>query len=223
MNQFNQRISGILGMMGGIVLFAGDMLFYYAPESTDLTHNMAHAADWRIMVSGVSALLAAWLYMLGLGQVYYAFQPTIPMVRNIVLFCFGSIFIAYGVIHGAYVAIATTAKVAAQHQINIKESTKLAFHTNNQIRLIVYPVFTILSFVFINRVWHRKTLYPRWVIIFFPSLLFLIKDFVGEMLTGKLWIIIIGGYFNIICILFFLASTIALWNKKPVLTSNSGD
>lgn len=214
MNQFWQRISGLFGILGGIVLFTGDMLFYYHTENTNLLNNMAYASDYRIKGSAVTALVAAWFYMIGLGQVYYAFRPSKPILRNIVLFSFGSILIAYGVVHGAYTAIATTAKISIENNLDVVENTELARQTNDLLRLFVYPFFAICSFIFITQVWKKRTLYPRWIILFFPLISFLIQGIIGNVLTGKAWVIVMGGYLNLILVVFFTASTIALWNVK---------
>ncbi|PHS68319.1 MAG: hypothetical protein COB12_00250 [Flavobacterium sp.] len=205
---------GIAGILGGLILFAGDMLFYYQSGSTDLLMNMATASNERIALSGVSALVASWLYLLGLGQVYYAFKPASVRVRTIVIISFAGILTAYGVVHAEYVAIAVTAKLAIQNQLDITTATELATYINDLLRLFVYPLFAVLSFVFISQVWKRKTLYPRWMLFFFPLLPFLLQGVFVKALSGDAWTIIIGGFLNLILVLFFTASTIALWNKK---------
>ncbi len=212
-NQFWLRMMGLSGVLGGIALFVGDMLFYYDLESTNYLLNMGNASDYRIIASGVTALLAAWFYTFGIGQVYVAFKPSRRIIRNIVLFCLASIMISYGVIHGAYVAIATTAKLAVDNNLDVEVSTDLAYKVNQALRNLVYPIFAILSILFIHQVWMRKTLYPRWIVFFFPTLPFLLQGFLDPFLTGGLRIIILGGYLNLIMIVFFTASTIAMWNK----------
>jgi len=207
-------ISGILAILGGILLFTGDMLLYYNGNQTDKLLNMATVSNERIILSGVLALLSTWFYLFGLLQVNNAFQPVSASIRQIVVLLFGDIFIAYGVIHGAYMAIATTAKLGYHNHLDLMESAKLAIDINNTIRLCVYPLFAVLSAIFIYQVWHRKTLYPRWMIFFFPLLPLLLKNIIWNNLDGKWQIIIAGGYYNLILILFFAASTVALWNKK---------
>jgi hypothetical protein len=210
------RTFGIFGVFGGLILFTGDMLLYYHPINLDLKQNMGNASDIRIITSGISALFATWFYMLGLIQVYYAFMPAKPFFRNGVLISFGSILIAYGIVHAAFIAIAATAKLATEHNLNINEAVLLSQKTNELLRFFVYPMFGVLSVLFISQVWKRKTLYPRWIIFFFPLILFLIEDIVTRYLPGNIWIIIKGGYLNLILVIFFSASTIALWNiKKP--------
>lgn len=205
---------GISGILGGIILFAGDMLFYYDGNSTDIILNMANASDARITASGISALIGAWLYMIGLGQVYYAFEPSKSIARISVIISFAAILISYGVVHGAYVAIATTAKLALENNLDIESSTALASNINQALRLFVYPVFAILSVVFITQVWKRNTYYPRWIIAFFPLLLFMLQGLFANLLSGSVYLVVIGGYLNLLLVLFFTASTIALWNRK---------
>ena len=213
-NKFWNRILGIFGILGGITLLTGDMLFYYDPVNSNLFENMGNASDSRIIYSAVTALLAAWFYMLGVVHVYKAFIQTKPIIKNTILICFAAITISYGVVHGAFVAIATSSKLAIENNLDLNDSVALANEANNTLRLIVYPIFGLLSILFITQVWKRKTLYPRWIILFFPLIPFLIQDFICNNLSGNIWIIVCGGYLNHILIIFFTASTIALWNKK---------
>ena len=213
-NNFWTRVLGIFGILGGITLLTGDMLFYYDPTNTNLFENMSNASDSRIIYSTVTALLASWFYILGVIHVYQAFKPTKPLIKNTVLICFAAITISYGVVHGAFVAIATSSKLAIENNLDLNDSVALANEANNTLRLIVYPIFGLLSILFITQVWKRKTLYPRWIILFFPLIPFLIQDFICNNLSGNIWIIVCGGYLNHILIIFFTASTIALWNKK---------
>ena len=214
-NQFWLRTFGLLGIVGGLVLFVGDMLFYYDGNSTNLILNMAHTSDFNIKASGITALVGAWLYMLGLVHVYYAFKPSTAIIKYVITASFGAILISYGVIHGAYVAIAATAKLALEHNLDLELATTLASSANQGLRLIVYPVFALLSIMFITQVLKKKTYYPRWIILFFPLLPFLLQGMVSKLLSGNLWVIINGGYLNLLLVLFFSASTIALWNKQP--------
>ena len=213
-NQFWIRVLGVFGIFGGLILFAGDMLLYYDPISTSFKRNMANASDFRIITSGICALFATWFYMFGLGQVYYAFKPTKPIFKNGILIFFGSILIAFGIVHGAFLAIATTAKLATEHNLEINNAVYLSEKINETLRLFVYPLVGILSILFISQVLKGKTLYPKWIIIFFPLIPFLLEDLVCKYLPDNIWVIVKGGYLNLILAIFFTASTIALWNIR---------
>ncbi len=213
-NQFWVRILGVFGICGGLILFVGDMLLYYDPINMSLKQNMGNASDTRIIASGVCALFATWFYILGLGQVYYAFKIAKPIIRNSVLIFFGCILMSFGIVHGAFLAIATTSKLAVEYSLDINKAALLSERINEILRLFVYPIVATLSVLFISQVLKRKTLYPKWIIIFFPFLPFLMEDLVTKYLPNNIWIIVKGGYLNLILTLFFTASTIALWNVK---------
>ncbi len=213
-NQFWIRTFGFFGILGGLTLFAGDMLFYYNSESINIANNMSKASDFRIIASAIAALFATWFYLLGMGQVYLAFKPAPTRIRNIVIISFAALLTLYGIVHSAYVGIATTAKIAAQNDLDIEQSIALAKEANIILRYFGYPIFLILSIAFLSQVWKRKTLYPRWIIFFFPLLPFLLQYGFAKILTGTAYLVIMGGYLNLILVLFFLASTISLWKVR---------
>jgi hypothetical protein len=126
---------------------------------------------------------------------------------------FAAILISYGVVHGAYTAIAVSARLALENGLYIQESTDLANRINNDIRLMVYPVFALLSGLFIYWVGRGRTYYPRYMVFFFPLLPFMLRHMVKQGLTGRWEILIWGGYLNLILILFFSASIISLRKK----------
>ncbi len=214
-NKFWLRAAGLSGILGGLILFAGDMLFYYDSAGTDLQMNMGHASDLRIKLSAVCALFATWFYLFGLLQVHYAFKTASRTARNIVIICFVAILTAYGIIHGAYVAIAVSSKLAVQYNLDISSVTELATQANLLLRLFIYPVFAILSFVFIKEVWKRKTLYPRQMVFFFPLIPFLFQWVLNKVLSGSIKIVILGGFLNLILVIFFMASTFFLRHRNP--------
>jgi len=205
---------GVSGILGSLVLFAGDMLFYYNGEQTDLLANMANASSERIIASGICALIAAWLYTLASGQIYYGFQPEKAWVRWVVFLTFGMIMIAYGVVHSGYVAIATSAKNAVEMGVAPAELTGLAIAANQALRKIVYVPFGVFTIVFIPSVWMKRTHYPRWMIFFSPIVPFLLEGVIVGHLEGKIRVIIGGGYLNLILLLFFVSSTAALCGSR---------
>tara|TARA_B100001059_G_C17728583_1_gene524887 strand:+ start:341 stop:553 length:213 start_codon:yes stop_codon:yes gene_type:complete len=63
-----------------------------------LTENMGNFSNSQIISGSITALLTAWFYVLGLGQVYHDFKPSKAFYRNTIVVCFGTISIAYWVI-----------------------------------------------------------------------------------------------------------------------------
>jgi len=201
---------GVCGILGSLVLFTGDMLYYYRGDETDLLANMSAVTDERIIISGVLALIAAWLYVAGSGQVFYAFQPEKASMRWLVFASFVMIMVAYGIIHGAYVAIATSAPIAGEMGLPPGDLTELAVAVNQALRYLVYLPFAVFTIGFTISVWRKRTYYPRWMLIFSPIVPFLLKGVIVGSLEGKMKVIIGDGYLNLILLLFFTSSTIAL-------------
>ena len=108
--------------------------------------------------------------------------------------------------------LSPTAKLSLENNLDINNAVALSVRVNDILRLFVYPIFGLLSLFFIRQVWIQKTLYPRWIIVFFPLLLFLLEGVITDHVLKGLFVIVQGGYLNLILIVFFTASTIALWN-----------
>jgi len=196
------------------MLFLGDMLFYYQPDSTDFVANMAAATPERIVASGVCALLAAWLYTLGAGQIYLALTLAPAWLRWLVFGSFAAIMIAYGVIHAAYVAIVVTAKNAAALGLDPATQVVLAWQTNKFMRSLTMVQFAVFTISFIWAVLAGKTLYPRWILFFSPIILYFLKGPIVSRLEGAALVVIGGGYLNLLLLIFFVASTVALLSKR---------
>jgi hypothetical protein len=205
---------GFAGILGSLIMLSGDMLFYFNGEQTDILANMATVSPQRIILSGLTALFGTWLYMLGAGQVYHAFQPARRWLRLAIFLTFASIMIAYGIVHGAYIAIATSAQNASALGGDIHATTELAIAANNALRTVTYIPFAIFTILFIPAVWLKHSHYPRWIILFHPIIPFLLNDVITSRLDGSLKAIIGGGYLNLILLLFFTASTVALWLNR---------
>jgi hypothetical protein len=56
------------------------------------------------------------------------------------------------------------------------------------------------------------------MILFFPLIPFLLQGVFDRILSGSAWIVVVGGYFNLLLVVFFAASTVALWNRGPAST-----
>ena len=202
---------GISGIMGGLLLFMGDMLLFYAPVATDKFEVMGHLPAWRIVLSGQSALLAVSFYVLACGQIQHAFEPTKKWLRWTVCGSFVFIMLAYGVVHGAFIAVAVAAQIAVDLDLPAQALSALAVTSNDAIRQLVYPVFGLFSVLFVVAVWTRQTAYPRWLALCSPATFFVVREPLVSRLPENLQSVVDGGYLNLIIVVFFSLATSALW------------
>jgi hypothetical protein len=57
-----------------------------------------------------------------------------------------------------------------------------------------------------------QSMYPRWMVIFLPIIIYLLKTPVTRILKGRLREIINDSYDNIVLFVFYILSTAVLWN-----------
>ncbi len=214
MHLSRKNITGLCAILGGLILFSGDMLLYFNPTSTNVLENISGISEQRLKWGGITALFASWFYLLGLVHLYDALKPAPVLLRNLVILSFGAILISYGVVHAAYISIGASARIALEYNLDLLELTALSRDINQTLRMFVYPIFAICSILFIYLVWTGKSLYTRWIILFYPLIPFLLEGLFNNYLSGTVWLIVMGGYLNLILVLFFSASTIQLWNRN---------
>jgi hypothetical protein len=213
-NYWTLRWLGLSGILGAIVLFAGDMLYYFKPNvGLSSITTMGSVPEWRLLAGGATSLIAAWLYTMGAGQIYFALKPAGKKISLAAFISFAAVMIAYGIAHASFFSIGSSAKNALFTGAKMELMTKLPSQYFSLIVKITYVPVVIVTVLFVYSVIFRKTLYSWWIIPFFPVFPYLFEGIIRKHLSGTLQVIIAGGYKNLIMLVFFLISTIVLWNS----------
>lgn len=211
------RWLGIAGILGAAILFIGDILYLYdsGGEVSGLS-RINNIRDGRFLASGISALVGAWLYTLGAGQLYLALKPSGKTLSILTFGFFAAIMIGYGIAHAAFFSIISGAKDAFLTGAETEVLTELPKKYFNLLVQILTIPGVIAALLFVYALFFRKTHYPKWIVVFFPLFLFLLKDMIVERLSGMPKAVLNGGYENLIMLLFYLVSTIVLWNGGKI-------
>ncbi len=206
------RWLGLAGMLGAITLFAGDMLYYYSPDGgLSPAQTMATVSQTRLLAGGVSALFAGWLYLLGAGQFYLALRPAGKAIALVAGACFAATMVSYAVAHAAYFSIAIGAGLAQELHSSLPDATRLPWQYFELLIRITYAPIAVATILFIYALLKGRSHYPRWILPLFPTFPFLIEGLLLRPLEGTWLTILGGGFLNLIMLLFYAASTIALW------------
>jgi uncharacterized protein DUF6796 len=207
------RWTGLAGTLGAILLFSGDLLYLYNPnaEQSYIT-TLGTVPAWRLVASGVLALVACWFYLLGSGHLYYALQPAGPRIAAASFASFAAIMVAYGISHAAYFAIGAAAQVARQLGTSADAAAGLPLSYYNLLLQITYIPVAIATVLLVYAILFRPTRYPRWMILFIPTFLYLAQEPIVAALSGVAKVIVSAGYSNLIILLFYAVSTVVLWN-----------
>ena len=223
------RLSGGAGVLGGILLYLGDMLYYFDPHNpvpggtfaaTSLA-TLAQAESWRIVISGVLGVVCAWLYALGAWQVYLALRPAGQRIAVITAVAFAALMIYVGVFHTAVVPHALGAKVVAlaggQGVLAALGAQLPMEYFRGLLAVFVVPLvpFTV---GFLYAVLRRHTRYPRQMALLTPSVLLVALHLLEAIPPPQsdgwymMYTATAGGYANLSLLLFFAVSTLVLWN-----------
>jgi hypothetical protein len=207
------RWLGISGIFGSILFIAGDLLYNHVPGSSKSpTEKMSSLPESRLLNAGMLGLIGCWFYILASGQIYIAFQPVGMTFALIVFLTFATVMICYGVTHTAYFAIAAGAQVAARLGSDIGSGGRLGNVFYQRLVRITYIPVAIASLMMLYGIITGQSRYPRWMVIFLPIITYLLRTLILRILRGHFREIVNDSYDNIILFVFFLISTIVLWN-----------
>ncbi len=180
-----------VGLIGALLMFAGDMLLYYTPKdfsfgpksSTEERINatidvMKGLPARRVMVGGMIGPVAAFLYCVGFYHIILITNEqahTLAMAAFL-LSCFGIITGGAYHSHCAYLGLLGDDNDRAALNTVMKYFQKLS--------LILYAGegigFLLLVFLIVS----GKTVLPGWMFLVSPGILFLLKPVVGRLPKG---------------------------------------
>jgi hypothetical protein len=191
----------------------GDLLYNHVPGSGySTTVKMSKMLESRLLNAGTLGLIGCWFYTLASLHLFIAFRPVGQLYAFIVFLTFAAVMICYGISHTAYFAIATGAKVAAQLGSDAESGGKLGNAFFQRLVYITYIPVAISSLIMFYGIIAGNSMYPRWMVAFLPIVLYLLKSPVTRILNGRLKEIINDAYDNIVLFVFYVLSTVILWN-----------
>jgi hypothetical protein len=207
------RLFLISGIIGSVMMIAGDLLYQYIPGSlANTADKMAVLPESRLMAAGVMGLLGSWLYPLAAAQVYVAVLPIGQGFAAMMLVSFAAVMIAYGCSHVAYFAIASGVKASVSLGASAETGARLGNAFFQRLVTIIYIPVAVSSIGMIYAILSGRSLYPFWMIGFQPILLHLLKQPIICQLRGRVREIVHDSYDNLILLVFFGASALTLWN-----------
>lgn len=211
------RCFGISGIIGSVFFICGDLLYNHIPgSSASPVVKMSRLPQSRLLNSGTVGLIGCWFYTLAAMHLYLAFRPAGEIFAFVLLFAFSAVMIGYGIGHTAYFAIAAGAQVAAQAESNVEEGAKMGNTLFQRLIYITYVPVVISSLMMLYGIVAGRSLYPRWMIVFLPIIIYLLKAPVVRVLKGRIRELVNDSYDNVVLSVFYLISTVVLWNATVI-------
>ena len=156
-----------------------------------------------------------WLLVLYAGSItsLLGFSTRRPIFGLMLSVAFGAVMVCYGIAHTAYFSIATGARVAIRFGSDADQGGKLGRAFFQRIVHITYIPVAISSLMMFYGIVAGRSLYPRWMIVFLPVVVYLLKSPVMRISKGHVRELLNDSYDNIALFIFFIISTLVLWNR----------
>ena len=199
----------IIGLMGALLMFCGDMLLYY--DKNDFEHNgtlqpiiniMKQLPKMRVMIGGWIGPVAAFLYCIGFYHIVLITQDAYHTVAfaAFIMACMG--IIAGGAYHShcAYLGLLG--------QDEQKDDLKIVMAYFQKLPLILYVGEGIGLLILLILIAAGKTILPMWMVVLSPGVLFLLRPLARKLPKG-IHMIVSGGFSNLIFVVYYLVMIVS--------------
>lgn len=193
----------LIGLIGAILMFIGDMVLYYSKEGyvSDGTLNpiiniMKVESRKRLYIGGMIGPVAAFMYCFG----YYHLVIVMDEPYKILGWCCFAINCLGIICGGAYHSHCAYLGLIGRHENGeVLDEVQQYLNVQKSISFGLQGIgFLILAAVIV----FKLTVFPRWLIIFTPGILFLLFPLTRKLPKG-LHIIVSGGWTNLISVIYY--------------------
>jgi len=218
------RLTGLIGMLAALMGFTADWLlyggFYGGDEFYTISRQIMSAiSNTRLMAGGLLGPIEAAFYIVGFWHIYLVLRPG---GKTLAAITFGglswSVIVGAGAFHSAFVfkgLLLRAQKAIADPQISW---FRALLNDASQYMHLLYNVMFILglvaTFIFLFLILFRKTLYPKWMVLFVPTLWVLVLPQIAQNIPAPVGGMLLGGSLNLSFLLYFIISTTLLWSRK---------
>jgi energy-coupling factor transporter transmembrane protein EcfT len=219
--QFSQRnrgLAGAAGVLGALLFFAGNMLFYghLSPGASfhqGMIATVTNASLPRLFAGGLVGPIAACLCIIGFWHVYLNVRPSAARIRQVMLAAFFVLMVFGSAIHTLWTAKGLAIKYCyGDDDVGCRALLQAA----NSYWDLAYNIGATPGYagalLLIALVLQGKTWYPKWTVLANPAALMLLAPLANRA-PAPFGAILSGGFTNLTIAIFFLVSLCTTWNR----------
>ena len=199
-----------LGLLGSLLMFAGDILLYFTPGAYDMDGTlrpymriMRDVPAGRVRLGGVLGPVAAFFYVLGFAGLVLVARGDLSWLVWLAAALLALALICGGAYHAQYVYLSVIAK-AGREELYYEVADNIMF----VMRFATVPMY--LGFVVLGvAIVLGQTVFPAWFVVLTP----LVTSFLGLVWTRvpqPARCILFGGWSNLVFTIMFAAMVLAL-------------
>ena len=193
----------LIGLIGALVMFIGDMVLYYSKDDYvsdgtlyPIIDIMGKESRKRLYIGGTLGPIAAFVYCVG----YYHLVLVMDERYEMIGWCCFAINCLGIVCGGAYHSHCANLGLIGRHKNEeVMDEVRKYMNVQKRIAFGLQGIGFILLAVVIVLKW---TVFPRWLVLFTPGVLFLLLPLTKKLPKG-LHMVIGGGWTNLISVIYY--------------------
>jgi uncharacterized protein DUF6796 len=209
------RLTGLTGVAGALLFFAGDMLFYGHWGAGAKFHEgmlqVLREGSWqRLFVAGLVGPIAACLCLVGCWHVRRNVISRSPLLGRVAFLALAATMVIGSAVHALWVPRGLAIKYSdAVEGITPELIAALKDYWYFAYQMAEVPAYVAAILLFILVLW-GKTRYPRWTVLANFGFLSLLAPF-AEWVPAPFGAVLVGGFTNLSIALFFFVSVVSTW------------
>lgn len=193
----------IVGLVGAILMFAGDMVLYYNKEDyvgattlEPIVAIMKKESRRRLYIGGLLGPVAAFFYCVGYYHLVLVVKEEFQILGWICFFinCFA--IICGGAYHSHFAYLGLIGRYDSKEAL---EEVSKFMNVQKTVAFGAQAIGFLMMAIFILLKW---TVFPRWMFFVTPGILFLLVPVTRKLPKG-LHMIISGGWTNLISVIYY--------------------
>ena len=209
------QLLALSGVLGSVLMYSGDMLLYYEPIS-GLDYNSAARMSSmpinRLIAGGLIGPVASVFSIIGSYLLYLIFRSENKILAKILFVSFSFMFLIGGTYHAIFPNFGFVGRLP--ESLNTQQIVYIRSYLKT-IYSLIFVFGTIWTVVLFYLVIFKKSVYPKWMLFFTPTLLILLATYLKDLIPFPLGVIIYGGWINLCYMLFFTVCLI-YFNRKRI-------
>lgn len=193
----------IVGLVGAILMFAGDMVLYYNKEDyvgattlEPIVAIMKKESRRRLYIGGLLGPIAAFFYCVGYYHLVLIVKEEVQILGWICFFinCFA--IICGGAYHSHFAYLGLIGRYDSKEAL---EEVSRFMNVQKTVAFGTQAIGFLMMAIFILLKW---TVFPRWMFLVTPGILFLLVPVTRKLPKG-FHMIISGGWTNLISVIYY--------------------
>ena len=214
-NETANRLTGLTGVAGALLFFAGDMLFYGHWGSGAKFHDgmlqvLREGSLQRLFVGGLVGPIAACLCLIGCWHVRRNVITRSPLLGRVAFLALAATMVIGSAVHALWVPRGLAIKYSgAVEGIAPELIAALKDYWSFAYQMAEVPAYVAAILLFILVLW-GKTRYPRWTVFANFGVLSLLAP-LAVWVPAPFGAVLVGGFTNLSIALFFFVSVMSTW------------